>query len=198
VTIHRSPHPDVEIPDADVTAFVFERADRRADRRALIDGPSGRELTYGELTRSIRRLAAGLAARGFTHGDVLGVYLPNLPEYAIAFHGAASAGGKCMTVNPVYKASELAYQLEDSGSSFLLTAPPLMQTAREAADATGVKEVFVVGEAEGATAFEELLGDEADAPEVEIDPAEDVAVPPSLRPSSKRFSSPIPACRTSR
>ncbi len=178
MNIHRSPHPRVEIPKADVTAFVFEHADQRAAKPALIDGPSGRELTYGELTRSIRRLAAGLAARGFGHGDVLGVYLPNLPEYAIAFHGAASAGGKCMTVNPVYKASELAHQLEDSGSSFLLTTPALMQTAREAADATDVKDLFVVGEADGATSFEELLGDEADAPEVEIDADHDLAVLP--------------------
>ena len=41
-----------------------------------------------------------MAERGFGKGDVLAVYMPNLPEYAVAFHGAASAGGMCMTVNP--------------------------------------------------------------------------------------------------
>ena len=63
--IHRSPYAEVEIPTADVTSFVIEHAASRADKPALIDGPSGRTITYGELERSVRALAAGLAERGF-------------------------------------------------------------------------------------------------------------------------------------
>src|SRR6186713_1277315 len=97
-----APEAGVEVPRTDVTSFVLEHASERADKPALIDGPSGRELTYGKLERSVRGLAAGLAARGFAKGDVLGLYMPNLPEYAVAFHGVASAGGKCTTMNPLY------------------------------------------------------------------------------------------------
>ena len=176
--IHRGPYEDVEIPDTDVTSFVLERAGEYGDKPALIDGPSGRTVTYNQLEQGIRALAAGLAARGFGKGDVLGVYMPNLPEYAIAFHGAASAGGMCMTVNPLYTADELAHQLSDSGARFLLTVAPFLEVAREAAERAGTEEVFVVGEAEGATPFGELLGDPAGAPTPEIDPAEDLAVLP--------------------
>jgi acyl-CoA synthetase (AMP-forming)/AMP-acid ligase II len=176
--IHRSPEPDVEISELDVTSYVLEHAGRRADKPALIDGPSGRTLTYGELDRGVRALAAGLAGRGFGKGDVLAIYMPNLPEYALAFHGAAAAGGACTTVNPLYTSRELAHQLEDSGTRILLTVPPFLGAAREAAGAAAVDEVAVVGEAEGALALEELLGDPADAPEVEIDPAADLAVLP--------------------
>jgi acyl-CoA synthetase (AMP-forming)/AMP-acid ligase II len=167
-----------EFPDVDITTFVLEHAAERGDRAALIDGPSGRELSYEALVQGIRACAAGLAARGFDKGDVLGIFMPNLPEYAIAFHGAASAGGMSSTVNPLYTAGELTHQLNDSGAKFLLTVPPFLDIAREAAEASGVEEVFVLGEADGATPFTDLLGDPADAPKVEIDPGEDLAVLP--------------------
>src|SRR5687767_4516312 len=168
----------IEIPDTDVTSFVLEGAGQRGDKPALIDGPTGRTVTYEELTNGVRALAAGLASRGFGKGDVLAVHMPNLPEYAIVFHGVASAGGRCTTVNPLYTASELTHQLKDSGARMLVTVGPFLDVAKEAAENAGVEDVFVVGEAEGATPFTELLGDPADAPEVEFDPANDLAVLP--------------------
>ena len=176
--IHTNTKPPPDIPDMDVTAFVLEHAAERGAKPALIDGPSGRELSYEALVKGIRGCAAGLAARDFGKGDVLGIFMPNVPEYAVAFHGAASAGGMSSTVNPLYTAGELTHQMNDSGARFLLTVPPFLDVAREAADASGVEEVFVLGEAEGATPFTDLLGDPADAPEVEIDPATDLAVLP--------------------
>jgi acyl-CoA synthetase (AMP-forming)/AMP-acid ligase II len=177
-TIYRSPDPDLEVADADVTSFVLERADERGNGPALIDGPSGRELTYGALADGVRALAAGLDARGFTKGDVLAVFMPNLPEYAIAFHGAAAAGGMCTTMNPLYTANEVAHQLTDSGGRMLLTVPAFLDAALEGAERAGVDQVFVVGEADRATPFDELLGDPGDAPAVEIDPEADRAALP--------------------
>jgi acyl-CoA synthetase (AMP-forming)/AMP-acid ligase II len=176
--IHRGPELERAIPDMDVTSFVFEDAAERADKPALIDGPTGRTLTYGDLMTQIRQLAAGLAARGFSKGDVLAVYMPNLPEYAVAFHGAASMGAMCTTANPLYTAKELTHQLEDSGARLLLTVPAFLEAAREAAGHVGI-EVAVVGEPqEGTIPFEELLGDADAAPEVEFSPADDLAVLP--------------------
>src|SRR5688572_6887564 len=60
----------------------------------------------------------------------------------------------------------------------LVTVGPFLDVAKEAAENAGVEDVFVVGEAEGATPFTELLGDPADAPDIEIDPATDLAVLP--------------------
>ena len=131
----------------------------------------------------MRACAAGLASRGFSKGDVFGIFMPNLPEYAIAFHGAASAGGMVTTVNPLYTASELTHQMNDSGARFLLTVPPFLDVAREAAAGSGVEGVFLLGEAEGdagegVSPFADLLGDPDDAPQVEIDSATDLAVLP--------------------
>ena len=167
------------IPDLDVTSFVFEHTRERAEATAIVDGPSDRVLSYAEVEAGVRALAAGLAARGLGSDDSLGVYMPNLPEYAIAFHGAASAGSRCTTANPLYTAGELAHQLGDARARLLVTVAPFLDPALEAAKRAGVEEVFVLGEApEGAKPFTDLLGDPDDAPSPGIDPATDLAVLP--------------------
>src|SRR5436189_40857 len=163
--IYTAPDDDVDIPRVDVASFVLELADEQATSPALIDGPTGTALTYGELAERVRALAAGLASRGFGHGDVLGVYMPNLPEYAVAFHAAAAAGGMCTTMNPLYTAREAADQLVDSGARMLLTIPAFAETAREAAAAAGVEAIIGVGGREGLTPLQELYGDPRHAPE---------------------------------
>ena len=60
--IHTSPLPDVEIPDVPLSEIVLGRANDLADKPAIIDGPTGRVLTYGELDEAVRRLAGALAA----------------------------------------------------------------------------------------------------------------------------------------
>jgi acyl-CoA synthetase (AMP-forming)/AMP-acid ligase II len=124
---------------------------------AVVDGPTGRALTYGQLAAGVGQMAAGLSARGFGKGDVFAVYSPNLPEYAVAFYGVSAAGGATTTVNPLFTAGELATQLTDAGARFLLTAAPLLDRAIEAATRSGVEEVFVFGEGKGATPFANLL-----------------------------------------
>lgn len=146
----RSPYPDVEIPDVPFTDFILARAGEQPDKAALIDGPSARTITYRELVDAIRALAAGLAARGFGKGDVFAHCAPNLPEYAVAFHGVASAGGVNTTANPLLTEDELAKQLVDSGARLLVTVPELLEKATAAAERSGVEEIFVYGDAEGA------------------------------------------------
>jgi acyl-CoA synthetase (AMP-forming)/AMP-acid ligase II len=174
----RSVYPDVAIPEISLTAYVLERARERGDKPALIDGPSGRIITYGELPGLIDRVAAGLARRGFSKGERFAIYSPNVPEYAIAFHAVASLGGVLTTVNPLYTAGELAKQLNDSGARFILTVPAFLATAREAAAQSRVEEIFVFGEAEGATPFAALLAGEAEAPQVAINPRTDLVALP--------------------
>ena len=144
----------------------------------LVDGPSGREITGAQFKRAVEGLAAGLSERGIGRGDVVALYLPNLPEYAVAFHGVCAAGATNTTANPLYTARELEHQLSDSGARILITVAPFLEAAREAAASADADEVFVVGEAEGATPFTELIRDPTDAPSPVIDPAEDLAVLP--------------------
>ncbi len=174
----RSPFPDVEIPDMPFTDFVLERAGERGEKAAFIDGSSGRTITYAQVTESVRGLAAGLAERGFRKGDVLAHYAPNLPEYGVTFHGVATAGGVNTTANPLMTVDELSSQLVDSGARLLVTVPELVEKATAAAERSGVEEIFVYGEAHGATPFESLLLSGAEPPRIEIDPATDLIALP--------------------
>ena len=167
-----------DIPDLDLASFTLHRARELGDKPALIDGPSGRAVSYADLERSVRSLAAGLSARGFAKGDTFAIFMPNVPEYAAAFHGAVAAGGRCTTANPRYTARELGRQLADSRAKLLLTTPPSLDIARQAAAQAGDREVFVLGEAAGVLSFSDLLGDPGAAPDVAFDPANDIAAVP--------------------
>ena len=71
--------------------------------------------------------------------------MPNLPEYAVVFHGVVLAGGVCTTVNPGYTAGEIHDQCLDAGATRLVTVPACLDVARAAAVGTGVHEILVVG-----------------------------------------------------
>lgn len=172
--IFRSSYPDTSIPSQPLPEFVLQRAVELADKPAFIEGPSDRIITYGQLADFIRRVALSLATRGFSKCDVVAIYSHNVPEYAIAFHAVATLGGINTTVNPSYTAEELAYQLNDTGAKYLLTEPELIGQALEAVSQSKVEEIFVFGEASGATSFSMLLEGEREAPLVIINPQEDL------------------------
>src|SRR5262245_36306564 len=176
--IFTSPWPSVAIPDTPYSDFIFAGTDAHADKAALIDGPTGRTLAYGQVRSAARRAAAGFARRGLRKGDRVAIVSPNLPEYPVAFHGIAMAGGVVTTANPLYSKEELAFQLNDSGARFLVTVPPFLDTVRLAAARARVEEIFVLGEAAGATPFAALLNNDGAPPAVAIDPRNDLLVLP--------------------
>ena len=173
--IHKSPLPDVEIPEIAITEFVLRKAAEIPDTMAITDGASS-NYTFAQLDDSIRRMAGGLVERGFGPGSVLGIMAPNVPEYAIVFHAVAMAGGTITTINPTYGAEEVRFQLEDAGAGLLLTVPMFLDVAREAMEGTAVDELFVMGDADGATPMSSLFGERVD--QVPVDVRDHVVVLP--------------------
>ena len=176
--IFKSQQPDIDLPETDLTSVVFGRVDEVGEKPALIEGTTGRTLTYNQLREQTNKFSAGLNERGFKKGDVMAIFIPNMPEYALVFNAVASVGGINTTVNPLYTAAELAKQLNDSKAKFLVTVPPFLDKALEAANNSSVEEVFVFGDAEGASSFSELMSNDSPAPAVEIDPKNDLVVLP--------------------
>ncbi len=176
--IFRSKLPDLDIPDGSLADVLLRHCDTLGDKQALVDGPSGRGITYAQLPVMVRRFATGLAERGFGKGDVLAIFMPNVPEYGIAFLGAAWLGGVNTTVNSLYSIDDLIHQFKDSGARFLLTIPDFLDRALPAAEATGIEEIFVLGSAGNCTPYAELLDNAGDAPQAEIDPAKDMVAMP--------------------
>jgi acyl-CoA synthetase (AMP-forming)/AMP-acid ligase II len=171
--------PAPEIPDIDLATFTLARAAELGDKPALIDGPTGRTIGFAEFGRMVEALAGALAARGVGRGDVVAIFMPNLPEYAVIFHGVVRANATNTTANPLYTESELGHQLSDSGAKLIFTVPPFLETARKAAAHAGVEDIVIVGEAEGdEPTLAGLIGEGAAAPAIAVDPAVDLAVLP--------------------
>jgi len=101
--------------------------------------------TYVQVKDTADRIANFLASRGIQKGDRVAIFLPNLPHYPEIFFGILKAGGVCVTCNPLYKASELSYQLRDSDARavFVMDHPQFYPTAVEAAKDTNVETVVI-------------------------------------------------------
>jgi acyl-CoA synthetase (AMP-forming)/AMP-acid ligase II len=158
------------VPAVTVPELVREQARRNPLASAVIDGPSGRSYTYGELNHAIGRFAAGLAANGFKPGDTLLMLAPNLPEWPIAALGAMAAGGVVSGANPMCNAADLAHQLHDSDARFVFTVPSSLATVRQAVGAVGCTKVILLGHAEGCLNFNSLLACADPEPVIESDP----------------------------
>jgi acyl-CoA synthetase (AMP-forming)/AMP-acid ligase II len=149
----RSPHPPVPLSGLRLTEYVLARAAEFGDKPAIIDGVTGRELSYRELKTAIGRCAAELAHQGVGPGDVLALAGPNCPGYCVVFHAAAMAGAAVSTINPVAPAVEIASQLRHSGARWLAGPAALMrEKGRLAAVAAGLNSAAALefGEADGA------------------------------------------------
>ena len=181
MTIYASDKPNVVIPDVTITDYMLRHAERLAEKTAFVEGTSGREVTYGALAHQIRTLAGGLKARGVGPGTTWALMSPNLPEYAVAFHGVAYAGGTVTTLNPTYGAEELAFQLKDSGATAIMTVGMFLDVAAKAAAEAGVTEVICIGPTGDstveATPFANLFGAPL-AEHVPVDTATHVVVLP--------------------
>ncbi|MFD5336913.1 4-coumarate--CoA ligase family protein [Streptomyces hawaiiensis] len=168
--------PPVELPIHDA---VLARAAEFGDIPALIDGTDGTTLTYEQVDRFHRRVAAALAEAGVRKGDVLALHSPNTIAFPTAFYAATRAGATVTTVHPLATADEFAKQLRDSAARWIVTVSPLLDIARRAAElAGGIREIFVCDSASGHRSLIDMLASAAPEPQVAIDPAEDIAALP--------------------
>ncbi|CAH1261574.1 ACSF2 [Branchiostoma lanceolatum] len=178
-----SSYPDVHIPvDQHLAEFVLQDFDQYGDNVALVDGPTGRSYTFSELKDLIRRLSSALTRLGFKQQDVLALYAPNLPEYAIVLFAVTAVGGIMTTVNPLYTVGELTNQLTHSRAQYIVTIADFAENARKAkSNCPDVKDIYIIGgTAEGCKQLSDLLADDGSAmpTDVKIDPQEDIAILP--------------------
>ncbi|MFD8426453.1 4-coumarate--CoA ligase family protein [Streptomyces coelicoflavus] len=175
----RSEYADVPPVDLPIHDAVLGGAAAFGDTPALIDGTDGTTLSYEQVDRFHRRVAAALAEAGVRKGDVLALHSPNTVAFPLAFYAATRAGASVTTVHPLATAEEFAKQLKDCAARWIVTVSPLLDTARRAAElAGGVQEILVCDSAPGHRSLVDMLGSTAPEPSVAIDPAEDVAALP--------------------
>jgi len=97
--------------------WIVRRAARKPGAVALVDGDTGRELTYRELERSVAELTESLYRLGLRRGDRVAFLMENSPEFVELIFATANLGAVAVAVNFRLGAGEVAYLLADSGAT---------------------------------------------------------------------------------
>src|SRR3954467_13363066 len=100
-------------------------------------------LSFEEFRDAALRVAAGLRSRGVEPGDRVGMVLPNVLAFPVVFYGALLAGAAVVPMNPLLKAREIEYYLQDSGARIIVAAASSAGPAEEAAATAGIEAVAV-------------------------------------------------------
>jgi long-chain acyl-CoA synthetase len=106
----------------------------------------GVEIPFRDLDLYANRFANMLIANGFEKGDVVGINLPNIPEYVIAWLGTLRAGCVVSGVSPLLSAEEMEYQLKDSDARGLVTLDAIFE-GRLVGIASGLPDLKLVATA---------------------------------------------------
>ena len=150
------------------------------------------ELTYAELDTLSSKFASSLASLGVRKGNRVAVFLPNIPQFVIAYYGVLKAGAVVTAISPLHREREVEYQLSDSGAETIITLDSLCPIVDHVWRKTPLKHAVLTNmeglapkpepsaadaeHAENLYSFQRLLEQtEQVSPSVEIDPSEDLA-----------------------
>jgi len=115
------------------------------DRVAMIfrDQP----LTFAQIESKANRMANRLIELGIQKDDKVGLMMPNLPDFAIAYYGILAAGASVVPLNVMYRPREVAYIMNDSEAKALITIEPFLPVVLEAqASVPSLKQVIAKGQ----------------------------------------------------
>jgi len=134
---------DLHLDEGETLVTLLERAFARYATRTAITC-AGESLTFAEVERASALLARSLQGAGLRPGDRVALLLHNNLLYPVALAAILRAGMVGVTMNPLYTARELQYQLGDSGAAALLAGEPFMPLVTEVLDQTQVRHVLTV------------------------------------------------------
>ncbi len=103
----------------------------------------GASMTYAELDKYSRQFAAWLQAKGLKKGDRVALMMPNLLQYPVCLFGTLRAGGVVVNTNPMYTATELHHQLQDSGARIIVIAENFASTLQNALEGTAIDTIVI-------------------------------------------------------
>ena len=134
---------DIILDESETLVTLLERAFARHAARTAVTC-AGESLTFAQVDHASALIARSLQAAGLKRGDRVALLLHNNLIYPVALAAILRAGMVGVTMNPLYTARELAYQLADSGSSALVAAEPFMGLVSEILDQTQLRHVMTV------------------------------------------------------
>ncbi len=179
----------LEYPNVPLQGILEKTAKEHPEKAAI--AYFEREITYAELNSLSDQFAAALAALGVKKGDRVALFLPNVPQFVIAYYGALKAGAVLTAISPLHKEREVAYQLNDSEAETIVALDSLSSIVEKVWRETKLKNAVVTSLAEYASkttavpskveqkpnvySFQEVLKEGVKPPKVNINPKDDLA-----------------------
>lgn len=152
---------------------LLERAAKKDPAKAALFYDK-HEISYLEMDRLTNQFCNFLSELGVSRGDRVALFLPNIPQFVIAFFGVLKVGAVVTTISPLYKEREIAYQLLDSGAKVIVTIDRLEPIVTKAEEHTQLEYVLVTSmDDKGFFGF--LRDTPFTKPKIKINPVEDIA-----------------------
>jgi long-chain acyl-CoA synthetase len=131
----------IEYPPGPVFQFLEQSAQKYPDRACTIF--KGAVITYKAMNETTDHIAGALAAMGVKKGDRVGIFMPNTPQFVMAYFGILKAGGVVVATNPLYTAPEIEHQANDSGVEVMFVMTNFYKTIKAAQPKTKIKKLIV-------------------------------------------------------
>ena len=132
-----------------LNGFLNEAMEKFASKPAFYC--MGKTITYGELDRASRQMAAYLQSRGLKPGDRIAIMMPNLLQYPISLFACIRAGLVIVNTNPLYTPREMLHQFSDSGVRAIIIVENFAANLEEILEKTEIKTIIL-------TTIGEMLG----------------------------------------
>lgn len=131
----------IDYPAVPLFQFLRESAQKYPDAPCTIF--KGAKVSFREMDALTDRLAAALVDLGIKKGDRVGIFMPNTPQFVIAYFGILKAGGVVVATNPLYSVREIEYQARDAGIEVMLVMSNFYKLIKQAQPNTHIRQVVV-------------------------------------------------------
>jgi len=131
----------IEYPEEPLFYFLEESARKYPDKPCTIF--KGAKIPYREMNDKVDRLAAGLASIGVKKGDRVGIFIPNTPQFVMAYYAILKIGGVVVATNPMYSPREIKHQANDSGLEVMIVMSNFYNRIKEVQPETKIRKLVV-------------------------------------------------------
>ena len=131
----------LDFPNEPLFYFLEEAARKYPDRACTIF--KGAAISFKEMDEITDHVAAGLVDLGVHKGDRVGIFMPNTPQFVMAYFGILKAGGVVVATNPLYTPPEIAYQVRDAGIEIMFVMTNFYKTIKMAQPNTKIRKLIV-------------------------------------------------------
>lgn len=131
----------IDYPPQPLFRFLEEAARLYPDRACTIF--KGAVISFREMNELSDRLATALADMGVKKGDRIGIFMPNTPQFVMAYFGILKAGGVVVATNPLYTPPEIAQQTGDAGIRIMFVMTNFYKAIKMAQPSTKIRQLIV-------------------------------------------------------